>query len=314
MSSTVIQVKNLSKSFTVGVQQVEILKDISFEVYQGDFLIIFGPSGCGKSTLLHTILGLEEPTTGTVVFLDKDLYHTSRHSGDDSERNVEEDSRIRSWTSQDDRMTSEDDRSQFRKEHVGMVYQQPNWIKALTVIENVAFPLSLLGEDKITGIQKAGQILQSIGMANWANYQTSELSSGQQQRIALARALITSPQVLIADEPTGNLDFESGQELMELLVRLNRPTPSSVIPAQAGIHTNNSGSPIGSGMTKEKGKTIIMVTHDLEYLKYAKEALQMFDGTVIKKFGNRDKEKLLKTIDIKRGDGDHLPKGAGVKG
>lgn len=253
--STIIEVKDLNKSFTVGVQQVPVLKDVSFSVETGGFSIIFGPSGCGKSTLLHTVLGLEEPTSGSVVFLGQNLYS--------------------------DGFVSEDDRSQFRKEHIGMVYQQPNWIKALTVVENVAFPLSLLGGDKIAGIQKAAQILQSIGMAAWANYKPSELSSGQQQKIALARALITNPEVIIADEPTGNLDFESGQELMKILSDLN-----------------------------SQGKTVIMVTHDLEYLKYAKEALQMFDGSIIKKFADGDKEKLLKTIDIKRGDGDGLMKEA----
>lgn len=250
MSNTIIEVKNLSKSFTVGVQAVQVLKNVSLEVGQGDFLIIFGPSGCGKSTLLHTILGLEEPTQGTVVFLGKDVYS--------------------------DGLATEDDRSQFRKEHVGMVYQQPNWIKALTVVENVAFPLSLLGEEKLTGIQKAAAILQNIGMADWANYQTSELSSGQQQRIALARALITNAEVIIADEPTGNLDFESGQELMKLLSDLNT-----------------------------QGKTVVMVTHDLEYLQYAKSAAKMFNGEVIEVYSEKDKDKLLKEIRGKRGNGNH---------
>lgn len=247
MSNTVIEVKNISKSFLVGVQNVPVLKNISFTVKEGDFLIIFGPSGCGKSTLLHTILGLEPPSAGGVVVLDKNYYDN----------------------------TTEDDRSDFRKLHIGMVYQQPNWIKALTVVENVAFPLSLLGTEKGLSIQRAAQALQNIGMANWANYLTSELSSGQQQKIALCRALITNPEVLVADEPTGNLDFESGQELMKLLSDLNN-----------------------------QGKTVIMVTHDLEYLKYAKQAVKMFNGEIVEQYGEKDKEKLLKEIKGKRGNGD----------
>ena len=181
MSDTIISVQHVSKSFHVGTQDVPVLKDISFEVKPLDFLIIFGPSGCGKSTLLHTILGLEEPSQGNVYFLGKNLY---------------------------DGIT-EDDRADFRKVHAGMVYQQPNWIRSLTVVENVAFPLLLLGQDKYQNLEKAREILKTVEMLDWQNYIPNELSSGQQQRVALARALITNPEVIIADEPTGNLDYES---------------------------------------------------------------------------------------------------------
>lgn len=243
---TIIKVDNISKAFHVGVQNVPVLRNISFEIKSGDFLIIFGPSGCGKSTLLHTVLGLEQPSEGRVVFLGKDLYAD----------------------------TVEDERSDFRKVHIGMVYQQANWIKALTVIENVAFPLSLLGMEKVSSISKGADLLQSIGMANWANYLTSELSSGQQQKVALARALVTNPEVIIADEPTGNLDFESGQELMQLLSKLN-----------------------------QDGKTVIMVTHDLEYLQFAKSAIKMLDGQLLEIYSGKDKEKLLAEVKSKRGNG-----------
>lgn len=245
MSEAVISVTNVAKSFPIGVQHVPVLKDISFSVTAGDFLVVFGPSGCGKSTLLHTLLGLEIPTSGQVTLLGTDMY---AH-------------------------TTEDERSDFRKKHVGMIYQQPNWIKALTVIENVAFPLSLLGIHKTDALQKAGQMLEQIGMADWVSYLPMELSSGQQQKIALARGLIINPEIIVADEPTGNLDYQSGQELMEIFVKLNT-----------------------------EGKTVIMVTHDLEYLKFAKTAIEMFDGRIEGMYTGKEKEQLFSKVKTKRGN------------
>lgn len=249
MSDSIIQIKNIFKSFHVGNQDVPVLKDISFNVKKGDFLIIYGPSGCGKSTLLHTILGLEAPTKGSIIFLDKDLYKNSMGV---------------------DRI--EDERGEFRKNHVGMVYQQSNWIKSLSVIENVAFPLSLTGVDKIRREDLAKDALKVMEMAGWSNYAPTELSSGQQQKVALARALITNPEIIIADEPTGNLDFESGQELMQLLTNLNN----------------------------KEGKTIVMVTHDLEYLKFAKNTVRMFNGQVVELNVNKDIN--MKNINCKKVD------------
>lgn len=242
--TAILKIKNVSKSFTVGKQQIQVIKDISFEVEDGDFLIIFGPSGCGKSTLLHTMLGLEPPTSGNIMMMDEDLYAGK----------------------------SEDDRGDLRKKHIGMIYQQANWIKALNVIENVAFPLTLLGMENLDGIKKAMEKLEAVSMLNWANYQPTELSSGQQQRIAVARALVNNPQLIVADEPTGNLDFESGKAMMFLLSDLNQ----------------------------KMGKTIIMVTHDLEYLAYAKSAVSMLDGQVVGQYQGKEKDKLLKSLQFKK--------------
>lgn len=222
--SPIITVSQLKKQFNLGTQTIEVLHGLDFEIYSGDFTVILGPSGCGKSTLLHVMLGLEIPTEGKVTYLDFDLYTN----------------------------TTEDQRSDFRKKHVGMVYQQSNWIKSLTVAENVAFPLLLLGHDVDMARQQALEMISKVGLGEWADYIPTELSGGQQQRIAVARALINNPEVIIADEPTGNLDFESGKELMNLLRDLN----------------------------DKEDKTIIMVTHDLDYVKYSNRAIKLFDGNV----------------------------------
>ncbi|HNS71188.1 MAG TPA: ABC transporter ATP-binding protein [bacterium] len=243
--SFAIKLKDVKKTFHVGIQDIEVLKGITFNVEEGDFVIIIGPSGCGKSTLLHTLLGLEGPTSGYVEVLGEDIYGEDR---------------------------DEDSRSLFRKKHIGMIYQQANWIKALTVVENVAFPLSLLGVRKDQSLVKAWEALTQIGMKNWSNHAPTELSSGQQQKVALARALITDAQIIVADEPTGNLDYNSGQELMSMLVDLN-----------------------------SKGKTVIMVTHDLEYLKYSKTAVQMLDGKVEGIYRGQEKAALESSVKLKRG-------------
>jgi putative ABC transport system ATP-binding protein len=226
LSENSVAVENLVKSFRVGKQDVVVLRGVSLCVEQGKFLIICGPSGCGKSTLLHSMLGLEPPTSGKIMLLGQDLYANG---------------------------LTEDDRSNIRKQYVGMVYQQPNWVRSLTVVENVALPLQLLGIAKNEALENAHTCLQVVGMTDWSRYLPTELSSGQQQRVALARAIITDPKIIIADEPTGNLDFDTGQNLMRLLQQFS----------------------------KDMKKTIIMVTHDLEYLKYADETITMFDGRIV---------------------------------
>jgi len=277
MTEAIIRVEHLSKSFPVGAQMVPVLKDISFEVEPLDFLIIFGPSGCGKSTLLHTLIGLEPPTSGKVIFLGKDLYGEKvlgiKHQASSVEN--KKNKILNTKHLMPDTNIGEDERSEFRKRHIGMVYQQPNWIRSLTVVENVAFPLLLLGQEKEKSLAKAREMLAALEMSSWQDYLPSELSSGQQQRVALARALINSPKVIIADEPTGNLDYESGQELMELLVDLN----------------------------KKQGHTIIMVTHDLEYLGFATKVIRMLDGQLVAFYEEKDKEKLMAEIKGKRGNG-----------
>jgi len=234
---------DLKKSFMVGDQEVPVIKGVNLRIYPGDFVIIFGPSGCGKSTMLHTILGLEPPSGGEILIESKDFYE-----GD------------------------EDSRSTYRKHKIGMIYQQPLWVKALNVLDNVSFPLFLLGIDDDLAREKALTSLRSVGMENWAKYWPMELSSGQQQKVSLARSLVIDPVLIAADEPTGNLDTVSGQELMETLARLNQ----------------------------DFGKTIMMITHDLEYLKYATRIFHMVDGQIVESAERKASQKLRLDVSGKK--------------
>lgn len=248
MAKQVLTLKDIYKNFMLGENEVDIIKGVSFDVNEGDFVIIFGPSGCGKSTILNMLLGLEPPTKGQITFLDHDLY-----------------------------TNDEDQRAILRKKTVGMVYQQSNWVKALNVIENVYFPLTLRGVDLAEREKRAWDMLKLVGMEQGAYQHPTELSSGQQQRISLARALIVDPVLLVADEPTGNLDSKASQEIMELFKKFN-----------------------------QQGKTVIMVTHDLEYLSYASKSINVADGLVAGQYKANDPR--LKTLSVsKRGNlGDQV--------
>lgn len=244
-NKTIIEIANLKKSFVMRDSEINILKGINIKVKQGEFAIIFGPSGCGKSTLLHCILGLEPPTSGQVLVEGKDFYKLN-----------------------------EDERALYRRFHVGMVFQQPLWISALNIIENVCFPLHLLDLDEKEIMEKAKKNLELIGMDKWANYMPNELSGGQQQKVTLARALSIDPLMIIADEPTGNLDTVSGRELLETFLKL-----------------------------VDLGKTIVMVTHDLEYLKYATKIYHMLDGEVVEEITVNKKVRSKTAIGKKEIDG-----------
>lgn len=236
---TLFQIKNLYKSFKVADKTVPILKGVSFDVEKEDFLVIFGPSGCGKSTLLHIMIGLENPTSGKVSFLGKDIYKIT-----------------------------EDQRAELRKGKIGMLYQQPTWITSLKVLENIAFPLILHGNSFEKASSLALSYLAQTKMENWKGYYPQTLSAGQQQKIGLARAIINNPIILITDEPTGNLDRKSGDELMELLKWQN----------------------------KTYKRTIIMVTHDLIYLRYAKRIIEVIDGKISEDYKTETEEQKKKIL------------------
>lgn len=218
----VITAKNINKSFKVGPEIVHVLKDVSIELESSNISIIIGPSGCGKSTLLHILLGLEKPDEGEVLINGNDIYSYEEGA-----------------------------MNRFRRKNIGMVYQHPNWVKSISVLENVALPYIINGEDVLQARVKAKELIDSIGMIEFINYSPVDLSSGQQQKIAFVRSLMNDPSIIIADEPTGNLDKDSGMELINLLI------------AQ-----------------KKMGKTILMVTHNLDYSKYADKLIEMVDGRI----------------------------------
>ena len=220
----VVQLRKIKKEFKLGVADVEVLKGIDLTLYAGEFVIIYGPSGCGKSTLLHTMLGLEKPDKGKVFLRGENLYDMDATT-----------------------------RTNFRREKIGMVFQQPNWIKSLSVWENVAYPLYLNGSNDINAKQRALEMLKELEMEEYANQKPMALSGGQQQRVALARALAVDPWVIMADEPTGNLDTKSSADLIEILARLNR----------------------------ERSRTVIMVTHEINFLPIATRRVGMMDGAVV---------------------------------
>jgi len=240
----ILKVENVKMDFNVGGQVVPVLKGITLDINQGDFAVIFGPSGCGKSTLLHCILGMEKPTSGQ-VFLD----------------------------GQDLTTMTEDEIVKFRKTRIGIVFQQSIWIKSLNVLENVSFPNILKGMKVEEAQRLALEALKNVKLDNWADHHPSSLSSGQQQRVSLARALTLDPLIIVADEPTGNLDTVAGDELIGLLDRLN----------------------------KERGKTIVMVTHDLEYMKFANKLFHIIDGVLVEEFDNKEAIKMSKTLKTKKG-------------
>lgn len=230
-NEVVLEGQKIAKFFKVGNGLVQVLKGVDVSIKKGEFIILFGSSGCGKSTLLNILLGLEVPSEGKVLFVGKDLYSYS-----------------------------EDERSQIRKEGVGLIYQQQNWVKSLNVLENVSFPLTLRGVLTEERTEKAMKMLEMVKMDGSATQAPTELSSGQQQKVSFARALISNPALLVADEPTGNLDSKSSTELMEMFKAYN-----------------------------EQGNTIIMVTHELKFLTYATRSLNMVDGLIVGEYLRGDK-------------------------
>ncbi len=222
-SKAIVKVTGLSKQFKLATETVSALTDINFEIKQGSFTIIYGPSGSGKSTLLNILVGLEPPTSGTVELLGQNLYD----------------------------LTS-DDRARFRQLTLGMVFQTNYWVNSLSVVENVAFPLYLAGYDAKQAAELAQLSLEAVGLNDVVKHYPTQLSGGQQQRVSMARALIANPSLIVADEPTGNLDSHNGELIMSLL-------DSSV---------------------KDMGKTVILVTHNLEYLRYSTQQLEIKDGVL----------------------------------
>jgi len=223
-NEAIIKIEGLGKIYkTKSDEEVVVLRDVNTEIKSGDFCILYGPSGSGKSTLLHHILGLEVPTTGKVIVRGTNIC-----------------------------ALSPEQRAVFRAQKFGMVYQFWYWAKSLNVLENVAMPLYIDGMDESKAQNKAMDMLTEMGMQKYAKKLPNQLSGGEQQRVCIARALVNDPWILIADEPTGNLDTHNADAVISLFQELNI----------------------------KKKRTIIMVTHNMSYLPLASKTIAMKDGQV----------------------------------
>ena len=218
----ILNVKNLEKTYFSGSKSLNILKDISFSVEAKETFAIVGPSGSGKTTLLGLCAGLDQPNSGTLELCGTDLSKLS-----------------------------EDERAKLRNQKVGFIFQDFQLLPTLTALENVAVPLELQGDKK--AVTRATELLEKVGLGNRLEHYPSQLSGGEQQRVALARAFSNKPDILFADEPTGNLDTETGEKVIKLLFDLN----------------------------KEIGTTLIIVTHDIELAQKTNHILKLKGGSVV---------------------------------
>ena len=218
----ILKVENLSKVYGTGASKVVALDNVSFTVEKGEFVSIVGASGSGKSTLLHLIGGVDRPTSGKVFINDEDIYKLNN-----------------------------DDLAIFRRRQIGLIYQFYNLIPILNVIENISLPLELDGRkpDK----NDLNEMLELLGLENRKSHLPSQLSGGEQQRVSIGRALITRPSLILADEPTGNLDSKASEEIVSLLKKTN----------------------------KKYNQTIIMITHNLEIAKMSDRIITIEDGRIV---------------------------------
>jgi putative ABC transport system ATP-binding protein len=222
MSQHVLQAEALTKTYRSGSGSLTVLDNVSFSVRQGNTISIVGPSGSGKTTLLGLCAGLDVPTSGIISLMGFKL-----------------------------NAMSEDDRAYVRNQYVGFVFQNFQLLSTLTALENVMVPLELRGEKHVK--QKAEELLVRVGLEKRVDHYPSQLSGGEQQRVAMARAFITDPKILFADEPTGNLDDENASHVTELLFSLN----------------------------KQQGTTLVLVTHNLELARKTERILRMKGGKLV---------------------------------
>jgi putative ABC transport system ATP-binding protein len=222
-----IEVKGLSKEYRMGEEVVHALREVSFRVQSGAFMALMGPSGSGKSTLMHLLGCLDTPTNGRYLLNGRDISHLSRRA-----------------------------RAKVRNQNIGFVFQSFNLLPRLSTLENVALPLLYRkrsrDSEKRSEIEQAKMALQQVGLGDRLGHKPTELSGGQRQRVAIARALVTNPSLILADEPTGNLDSRTGADILDLLAELNK-----------------------------NGRTIILVTHDAQVAGQARSVLIMQDGRIV---------------------------------
>ena len=226
MTKNIIELNNVSKSYMMGEVENQILKDVSLSIKEGEFASIVGPSGSGKSTMLHLIGALDRPTSGTVLVKNKDVSKMS-----------------------------DDDLAELRGSTIGFVFQSFNLIPRLSAAENVALPLMFSKKNNTnsqTNKVKAEELLKKVGLGHRLNNRPSQLSGGEKQRVAIARALVNDPDVIVADEPTGNLDSETGKTVIQMLKDIN-----------------------------DEGKTLIIVTHDDKIARSAEKRIKILDGRIV---------------------------------
>jgi len=230
-----VQVRDLQRTYMMGDTEVRALRGATFNIPAGDYVAIIGPSGSGKSTLMHLLGCLDKPSSGSYV-LDGTPIET----------------------------LNDQQLSSLRNRKVGFVFQSFNLIHQLSIIENVEVPLVYMGMDRAQRQELCMEMLEAVGLAHRYGHRPNELSGGENQRAAVARALVTRPDIILADEPTGNLDTKTGTEIMELLQNLN-----------------------------DRGTTVILVTHDLEKAAWTKRLIQMKDGRIVREITGDDKNKLV---------------------
>lgn len=245
--NTLIDVRNVKKVYRVGSVGVHALRGVDLKITSGDICSIIGRSGSGKSTLLHVLAGLEKVTAGEIIVAGKHM----------------------------ERMT-QGELILFRQKRVGFIFQSFNLMPYYTALENVALPLSFSGVSSTERLKRAKRMLDLVGLSTHMNHKPSELSGGQQQRVGIARALVTNPQIVFADEPTGNLDSNTSDEVMQVIINLLR----------------------------EQKKTLVMVTHDAHIAEYGDKVIHLLDGKIIditmneKISGTQDEPKVRETEGI----------------
>ncbi len=222
-SEEIVRLESVTKVYRMGKVEVQALRGVNLSVKRGEFIAVLGPSGSGKSTLLNMIGCLDKPTSGKVFIDGKD---TSR--------------------------LNENELAALRREKIGFVFQQFNLIHTLNALENVALPMLFAGIRRAERMKRARELLEKVGLSHRIYHKPMELSGGEQQRVAIARALANNPEIIVADEPTGNVDTDAGNAIMEIFEQLN-----------------------------EERRTIILVTHDFDIAAHAHRKLRMKDGTLL---------------------------------
>jgi len=224
MSETILKLNNVWKKYDMGLANpLVVLKEINLEIKKGEFVAITGPSGSGKSTMANLVGALDKPSFGAVYLKDKDISKMNESS-----------------------------LAFLRGKTVGFIFQQFNLLPTLSALQNVMLPMEMVDEPEHIAKERAEELLNILGLGDRLNHRPNELSGGQQQRVAIARSLANDPEIILADEPTGNLDSTTGKFVMDFLGRINK-----------------------------EGKTIILITHDLELIKYSKRVVHIRDGRII---------------------------------